>query len=163
MSEKEKKEATATKAPAAEEKVQEPATEATKEKKDVEVPAKFKKLVEEVEQMSVLDLAELVSILEEKFGVSAAAPMMMAGVLPGAGEGDKAAEEKSSYIVELTAVGDNKIAAIKAVREVTQLGLKEAKDLVDAAPSVISESAKPEDAEVMKKKLEEAGAQVTLK
>ncbi len=150
MSDEEKKDA----APAAD--------ESTEEKKEVEVPEKFKKLVEEIEQMSVLDLAELVSILEDKFGVSAAAPMMMAA--GGGGEGgEESAEEKSAYDVELTAIGDNKIGAIKAVREVTSLGLQEAKALVDDAPSVIGEGVKTEEAEEMKAKLEEAGCQVTLK
>lgn len=133
------------------------------EKKDVVVPEKFKALVEQIEQMSVLDLSELVSILEDKFGVSAAAPMMVAGVAP-AGDGEGGGEdEKSSFDVELTAAGENKISAIKAVREITQLGLKEAKDMVDAAPSILAEGVKKEDAEGMKKKLEEAGAQCTLK
>ncbi len=137
--------------------------EETTEKKDVVVPEKFKALVEQVEQMSVLDLSELVKILEDKFGVSAAAPMMM-GAMPMAGAAAAApAEEKSSFTVELTAVGDNKIAVIKAVREVTQLGLKEAKALVDGAPGVVAENAKKEDAEKMKEKLTAAGATVTLK
>ncbi len=143
------------------EEKKEDAVEATEEKKDVVVPEKFVKLVEQIEQMSVLDLAELVEILEDKFGVSAAAPMMMAGAAP-AGEGE-AAEVKSTFDVELTAAGDNKIGSIKAVREVTQLGLKEAKDMVDAAPSIIAEGVKTEDAEAMKATLEAAGAQVTLK
>ncbi len=128
--------------------------------KKVEVPAKFKSLVEEIEKMSVLDLAELVKILEEKFGVSAAAPaMMMAGPAAGAAP----AEEKTSFDVELTEGGANKINVIKAVRELTELGLKEAKDLVDGAPKMVKEGVKKEDAEAMKKKLEEAGAKVTLK
>lgn len=136
-------------------------TTTNEEKKAVEVPEKFKALVEQIEQMSVLDLSELVGILEDKFGVSAAAPMMMAGAMPGAAA--EAAEEKTAFDVELTAAGANKISAIKAVREVTQLGLKEAKDLVDGAPKVVAEKLKKEDAEAMKAKLEEAGAQVTLK
>ena len=131
----------------------------TEEKKDVVVPAKFEKLVAEIEKMSVLDLSELVKVLEEKFGVSAAAPMMM-GAAPVAAE---AAEEKTEFDVELTAAGAQKINAIKAVREITGLGLKEAKDLVDAAPKVIKEKVSKADAETMKKKLEEAGATVTLK
>ncbi len=136
--------------------------ESTEETKEVEVPKKFKKLVEEIEQMSVLDLAELVEILEDKFGVSAAAPMAVAA-MPGAAGGEAEAEEKSAYDVELTEVGSNKIAVIKAVREVSDLGLKEAKDLVDGAPAVVKEGVKTEDAEAMKAKLEEAGAKVTLK
>jgi len=144
-----------------EEKPAEAAAEAKEETKDVEVPSKFKSLVEEVEKMSVMDLAELVKILEDKFGVSAAAPMAAMAVAPGAG--DAAAEEKTEFTVELTASGDNKIGVIKAVRSVTELGLKEAKDLVDGAPKTIKEGVKKEEAEEMKKKLEEAGAQVTLK
>ncbi len=136
-------------------------SEETTEKTPVEVPEKFKALVEQIEQMSVLDLSELVSILEDKFGVSAAAPMMMAAAGPAAG--GEAAEEKSAFDVELTAVGDNKIGVIKAVKEATALGLKEAKDLVDGAPAVVVAGAKKEDAEAMKAKLEEAGATVTLK
>lgn len=136
--------------------------EATADKKEVVVPEKFQKLVEEVEKMSVLDLSELVKVLEEKFGVSAAAPMMMAGPAAGAGEA-AAVEEKTEFDVEVTAVGASKINVIKAVREATGLGLKDAKDLVDAAPKVIKEKVSKVDAETMKKKLEEAGATVTLK
>ncbi|HAR99926.1 MAG: 50S ribosomal protein L7/L12, large subunit ribosomal protein L7/L12 [Parcubacteria group bacterium GW2011_GWC1_36_108] len=131
----------------------------TEEKKDVVVPAKFEKLVAEIEKMSVLDLSELVKVLEEKFGVSAAAPMMM-GAAPVAAE---AAEEKSEFDVELTSAGAQKINVIKAVREITGLGLKEAKDLVDAAPKVIKEKIAKAAAEDVKKKLEEAGATVVLK
>lgn len=137
-------------------------TEGAEEKKEVAVPEKFKALVEQIEQMSVLDLAELVKILEDKFGVSAAAPMMMAGMMPG-GAPAEAAEEKSTFDVELAGAGANKIAVIKAVREVTSLGLKEAKDLVDAAPKMVAEGIKKEDAEAMKAKLVEAGAEVNLK
>ena len=131
------------------------------EKKDVVVPAKFKSLVEEIEKMSVLDLSELVSILEDKFGVSAAAPMGMMAAAPGASA--EAVEEKTEFTVELMSSGDNKIGVIKAVRAVTELGLKEAKDLVDSAPAVVKAGVKKEDAEAMKKTLTEAGAQVTLK
>lgn len=132
----------------------------SEEKKDVVVPEKFEKLVAEIEKMSVLDLSELVKVLEDKFGVSAAAPMMMGAAPVAAAE---AVEEKTDFDVELTAAGQQKINAIKAVREVTGLGLKEAKDLVDAAPKVIKEKVAKADAEAMKKKLEEAGATVTLK
>ncbi len=132
----------------------------SEEKKEVVVPAKFEKLVAEIEKMSVLDLSELVGVLEDKFGVSAAAPMMMGAAPATAAE---AVEEKTDFDVELTAAGAQKINAIKAVREVTGLGLKEAKDLVDAAPKVIKEKVAKADAEAMKKKLEEAGATVTLK
>lgn len=124
----------------------------------VEVPEKFKALVEQVEKLSVMELAELVKVLEGKFGVSAAAPMMMAG--PAAGP---AAEEKTEFTVELSEAGPNKINVIKAVREVTGLGLKEAKDIVDGAPKAVKENMPKADAEALKKKLEEAGAKVTLK
>ncbi|MDP3956943.1 MAG: 50S ribosomal protein L7/L12 [bacterium] len=130
-------------------------------KKDVVVPEKFTKLVAEIEKMSVLDLSELVGVLEDKFGVSAAAPMMMGAAAPAAVA--EAAEEKTEFDVELTAAGAQKINAIKAVREITGLGLKEAKDMVDAAPKVIKEKVSKADAENFKKKLEEAGATVTLK
>ena len=152
-------EATASKDEA---KVESTVAEAKVDKeKEVKVPAKFKSLVEEVEKMSVIDLAELVKILEDKFGVSASAPaMMMAGPATG---GEAAVEEKSSFDVEITEAGGTKIAVIKAVREITEVGLKDAKDLVDAAPKVIKEGVKKEEAEEMKKKLEEAGATVTLK
>jgi len=130
------------------------------EEKNVVVPAKFEKLVGEIEKMSVLDLAELVKILEEKFGVSASAPAMMMAPAAGAGA---AVEEKDNFDVEITEAGANKIGVIKAVRELTEMGLKEAKDLVDAAPKVLKEGVKKAEAEAMKKKLEEAGAKVTLK
>lgn len=131
-------------------------------KEPVVVPEKFQKLVSEIEKMSVLDLSELVKVLEEKFGVSAAAPMMMAAG-PAAGGEAAAAEEKSSFDVELTSAGASKISVIKVVREVTELGLKEAKDLVDGAPKIVKEGLKKEEADAIKKKLEEAGATVTLK
>jgi len=131
-------------------------------KKEVEVPEKFKSIVAEIEKMSVLDLSELVKILEDKFGVSAAAPMM-AMAAPAVGEGVVAVEEKTSFNVELTAAGANKINVIKAIREVTQLGLKEAKDMAEGAPVMVKEGLKKEEAEEMKKKLEAAGATVTLK
>jgi len=129
------------------------------EEKNVVVPAKFEKLVGEIEKMSVLDLAELVKILEEKFGVSASAPVM--AMAPAAAAA--VVEEKDSFDVEITDAGANKINVIKAVRALTEMGLKEAKDLVDAAPKVLKEGAKKADAEAMKKTLEEAGAKVTLK
>ena len=113
--------------------------------------------------MSVLDLSELVKILEDKFGVSAAAPVaMMAGGAAAGGEAE-AAEEKSEFDVEITSAGDQKINAIKAVREITGLGLKEAKDMVDGAPKVIKEGVPKAEAEEYKKKLEEAGAGCELK
>lgn len=130
------------------------------EKKDVVVPEKFKALVETVEKMSVLDLAELVKILEDKFGVSASAPAMMMAAAPGAAA---AVEEQTSFSVEITSAGEQKINVIKAVRELTQLGLKEAKDLVDGAPKVLKEGVDKATAETMKKRLEEAGAKATIK
>ncbi len=132
------------------------------EKATVEVPEKFQAIVKQIEEMSVLDLSELVHVLEDKFGVSAAAPvaMMAAGA---AGADAPAAEEKSSFTVEITEAGGQKIAVIKAVRELTQMGLKDAKDLVDKAPAVIKENVPKAEAEEMKKKLEEAGAKVELK
>lgn len=130
------------------------------DQKEVVVPEKFQDLVSKIEKMSVLDLAELVKILEEKFGVSAAAPAMMMAAAPAAGA---EAEVKDSFDVELTDGGSNKIAVIKVVRTITELGLKEAKDLVDAAPKMVREGLKKEEAEKIKKELEEAGAKVTLK
>lgn len=135
-------------------------SEETTKTEDVVVPAKFKSLVEEIEKMSVLDLAELVKILEDKFGVSAAAPAMMMAAAPAAAA---AAEEKDSFDVELTGAGSNKIAVIKVVRELTDMGLKDAKDLVDAAPKMVKEGVDKATAESVKAKLEEAGATVTLK
>ncbi len=137
---------------------------AKEEKKDVEVPAKFKSLVEEIEKMSVLDLSELVSILEDKFGVSAAAPAMMMAAPGAAAGGDAgAAEEKSEFNVELTDVGGNKIAVIKAVKAATGLGLADAKALVDGAPATIKEGVAKAEAEELKKQIEEAGGKVELK
>ena len=124
----------------------------------VEVPEKFKTLVEQVEKLSVMELSELVKVLESKFGVSAAAPMMMA-----AGPAVAAAEEKTEFNVELAEAGANKISVIKVVREVTGLGLKEAKDIVDAAPKMVKENVAKADAEAMKKKIEDAGGKVNLK
>ncbi len=128
------------------------------DEKNVEIPAKFKGIVDAIEKLSVLDLAELVKVLEEKFGVSAAAPVavMAAG---GAAE----VEEKSEFTVELTEAGSNKIGVIKAVREATGLGLKEAKDIVDAAPKVVKENIAKADAEALKKKIEDAGGKAVLK
>ena len=129
------------------------------EETNIVVPEKFASLVEQIEKLSVVDLAELVKVLEGKFGVSAAAPVMMAA----AGGAAAAAEEKDSFDVELTAAGASKINVIKVVRTITNLGLKEAKDLVDGAPKIVKEGAKKDEAEKIKKELEEAGATVTLK
>ncbi|MBI5023371.1 MAG: 50S ribosomal protein L7/L12, partial [Candidatus Magasanikbacteria bacterium] len=114
-----------------------------------EVPEKFKALVEQIEKLSVLDLAELVKVLEEKFGVSAAAPVAVAAV--GAGAAAPAEEEKSSFNVELVEAGANKIAVIKVVREVTGLGLADAKGLVDGAPKMIKEGVDKATAESIQK------------
>ena len=121
---------------------------------------KFQNIISEIEKLSVLELSELVKALEEKFGVSAAAPVMMGGA---AAPAAAAAEEKSEFTVELTDAGANKIGVIKVVREITGVGLKEAKDLVDGAPKVIKENVAKAEAEEMKKKMEEAGGKVTLK
>jgi len=137
--------------------------ETKEEKAEVEVPKKFKSLVEEIEKMSVLDLAELVEILEDKFGVSAAAPVAVAGAPVAGGDADGTADEKSEFDVELISAGDSKINVIKAVKTITNAGLKDAKDMVDAAPKVIKEKVAKEEAEEMKKTLEEAGATVELK
>ncbi len=123
--------------------------------------AKLEDLIKSIETMSVLELAELVKALEEKFGVSANMPM--AAAPSAAGAAAPAAEEKTSFTVVLTGAGANKIAVIKEVRTITSLGLKEAKDLVDAAPKAIKENVTKDEAAEMKKKLEAAGATVELK
>lgn len=125
----------------------------------VEVPAKFKTLVDSIESMSVLDLHELVKLLEKKFGVSAAA-VAVAGAGAGAGE---AAEEKDEFDVELTGVGEAKIGVMKAVKEALGLGLKEAKDLVEAAPTIVKTGLKKADAEALKAQIEAAGGKAALK
>lgn len=124
----------------------------------VEVPAKFAKIVEEIEKMSVLDLNELVKVFEKKFGVSATAVATAPTAVA-----DSVAEEKSTFTVELTDGGAQKIAVIKIVKEALALGLKDAKDKVDSAPTVLAENMKKEDAENLKKQIEEAGGKVTLK
>ena len=123
---------------------------------------KFLKLIEDVKALTVMELSELVKALEEEFGVSAAAPVAVAAA-PAAGAAAPAAEEKTEFDVVLAEVGANKINVIKVVRELTGLGLKEAKDLVDGAPKAVKEAVSKDDAEAMKKKLEEAGAKVELK
>lgn len=134
----------------------------TEEKKEVVVPAKFKDIVEKIESMSVLDLSELVKLFEEKFGVSAQA-VAVAGPAAGASGGAEAAEEKSSFNVELKSAGEQKIQVIKVIREVLGLGLKEAKDMTDKAPIMLKEGADKKTAEDLKAKLQEAGAVVELK
>ena len=120
-------------------------------------------VIEFIEKMSVLELAEMVKELEEKFGVSAAAPVAVAAAGPAAGGEAAAAEEQTEFDVVLTAVGDKKINVIKVVRAITGLGLKEAKDLVDGTPNTVKEAASKEEAEGIKAQLEEAGASVELK
>lgn len=126
--------------------------------------ADAQKILELVEKLSIVELADLVKVMEEKFGVSAAAPMMMAA-MPGAGAaaGGAAAEEKSTVNVMLTNAGAQKINVIKVIREITGLGLAEAKALVDSAPKAVKEGVKPEEGDDMKKKLEAVGASVELK
>lgn len=132
-------------------------------KETKEVPKKFADLVKQVEEMSVLELSELVKVLEDKFGVTAApAAVMAAG--PAAAAPAEAAEEKTSFDVVLASAGANKISVIKAVREINpSLGLKEAKDLVDGAPKTVKEGASKDEANAAKAKLEEAGATVEVK
>lgn len=126
--------------------------------KTIEVPAKFKKIVDEIESMSVLDLNELVKTFENKFGVSASAVAATGPATAGPAE-----DEKSTASVELTDSGANKIAIIKLVKDVLGLGLKEAKDLVDAAPSTLKADMKKEEAQALKAKIEEAGGKAVLK
>ena len=136
-----------------------------KSKKKAEVSAKLEKIIDQVEKLSVLELSQLVKALEDKFGVSAAAPAaaVAAPVADQAGT-EAGGEKKSEFTVILASGGANKIAVIKAVREINpELGLKDAKDLVDAAPKTVAENLKKEAAEEAKKKLEEVGAQVELK
>ncbi len=120
-------------------------------------------ILEAIENMTVLELSELVKALEEKFGVSAAAPVAVAAVPSAAGAAAAEAEEKTDFDVILASAGDKKIQVIKVVREITGLGLKEAKDLVDGAPNPVKEGVGKEEAEEIKAKLEEAGATVELK
>lgn len=124
---------------------------------------KFKDLIEKIEKLSVLELAELVKVLEEKFGVSAQAPIATVAAPISGTEAAKPAEEQTTFNIEITEAGTNKIGVIKVVREITTLGLKEAKDLVDAAPKIVKEGVGKDEAEEIKKKLEAAGAKVTLK
>ncbi len=124
----------------------------------IEVPAKFKDIVESIEKMSVLDLNELVKLLEKKFGVSA-----VAVAVAGPAAAVEAGEEKTSFNAELTDGGAQKIAVIKVVKELLGLGLKEAKDMVDGAPIMMKEGLKKEEADALKKRIEEAGGKVTLK
>jgi large subunit ribosomal protein L7/L12 len=128
--------------------------------------AQIEKMMDEIKGMTVLELNQLVKALEDEFGVSAAAaamPVMVAGMAPGAAAGGEQAEEKTEFDVILNSVGDKKINVIKVVREVTSLGLKEAKELVEAAPTKVKEGVSKDEAESVKAKFEEAGAQVEIK
>ncbi len=125
--------------------------------------ADIEKIAEDLSSLTVLEAAELSKLLEEKWGVSAAAPVAVAAAAPGAGGGEAAAEEKDIFEVVLAAFGEKKINVIKEVRAITGLGLKEAKDLVEGAPKTVKEDATKEEADEIKAKLEEAGATVELK
>lgn len=134
------------------------------EEKEIKLSKAAQSILDDVKKLSVLELADLVKAMEEEFGVSAAAPAPVAAAgAPVAGGASAGAEAKDSFSVELTASGGQKIAVIKVVREITGLGLKEAKDLVDGAPKMVKENVKKAEAEELKKKLEESGATVTLK
>jgi large subunit ribosomal protein L7/L12 len=162
MTEEVKKDDAVVEETTATETVEETKTEETpaeEEVKEVEVPAEFKDIVEKIEKMSVMELNQLVKVFEEKFGVSATA--VAAG--PAVGSDGAGAEEKSEFDVELTDAGASKIGAIKAVKTALGLGLKEAKDMVEGAPVVVKAGASKDEAEELKKALEEAGATVTLK
>jgi large subunit ribosomal protein L7/L12 len=161
MTEEEKKTEEATEAPAeeaaapAEEVKEEAPAPAADAGADVEVPAKFKTIVSAIEEMTVTDLSELVKLFEAKFGVSASAV-----AVAGPAAGDAGGEEASEVTVKLAAAGDQKIAVIKVVKAALGLGLKEAKDLVDDAPAVLKEAVPKEEAEELKKNIEEAGGKV---
>jgi large subunit ribosomal protein L7/L12 len=124
---------------------------------------KFKDLIERIEKMTVAELAEFVKVLEEKFGVSTQTPIITAASISPQAEVAKSTGEQATFNVELTDPGPNKISVIKVIREITNLGLKEAKDLVDSAPKIVKEGVGKDEAEEIKKKLESAGAKVTLK
>lgn len=155
----EKAEATEAKAEETKEEKKDESTEASAK---AEVPAKFKSLVSEIEKLSVLDLSELVKVLEDHFGVSAAAPVAVAAAGGAAGAEAEAEEEKANYNIMLNAAGEKKIDVIKAVREVSGLGLAESKGIVDSAPKMVKENVPAEEAKEAQKKLEEAGATVEL-
>lgn len=143
------------------------AVEKEEEKASVELSPKLEEVLKTIEALTALELSELVKGIEDKFGVQAAAPMAMGGMMPGAGAaaagGEAAAEEKTSFSVVLAEVGPNKISVIKEVRGATSLGLKEAKDLVESAPKPVKEDATKEEADELKTKLEAAGAKVEIK
>jgi len=132
-------------------------------KEDIKLSPKSEEIIKNIEEMSVLELSNLVKVLEDKFGVSSAMPMAAFAAAPGAAGAAPEAEEKTSFTVVLSAIGDKKIQVIKEIRAITSLGLKEAKDLVDSAPKPVKENVSKEEAEEIKKKLEEQGASVELK
>jgi len=138
------------------------AEEVKKDEKKVETPKEFEKLVAELDKMSALEISKFVNFLEDYWGVSATAPAAAVAAVPAAGEAAPVAEEKSEYDVVLKDPGAQKVAIIKAVKDITGLGLGEAKALVDGAPKTIVEKAKKDDAEAAKKTLEDAGATVDL-
>ncbi len=129
---------------------------------EIKIPEKFKEIVETIEKMSVIEIAELVKILEEKFGVSAASMVAVSPAVAG-GESGAAVAEKTTFAVELKSAGEQKVQVIKVIKEATGLGLKEAKDIVDGAPKIIKDNLKKEEAEELKKKIEEAGGVAELK
>ena len=137
--------------------------EVKKEEAKVELTEKMKGVMDSIEKMTVMELADLVKALEDKFGVSAAAPVAVAAVGAAGGAPAAAAEEKSTFNVVLASAGTNKIQVIKELRTLTSLGLKEAKDLVDGAPKTVKEGATKEEADKIKKTLEGAGAKIELK
>lgn len=148
----------------AEEQKKNPEEQKAPKEKKVELSKNMQTVVDVVEKMTVMELSDLVKALEEKFGVSAQAPQIVAaGAIAGGAAGQAAEEEKTSFTVVLSEVGSNKISVIKEIRAITTLGLKEAKDLVEAAPKPIKEGATKEDAEKIKSQLEKAGAKVELK
>ncbi|MFH1776183.1 MAG: 50S ribosomal protein L7/L12 [Candidatus Omnitrophota bacterium] len=135
--------------------------EEVQEKKEIKISERVSKIIDTIAEMSVLECSQMVKALEEKFGVSAAQPMVAAAMAAPAAAAQE--EEKTSFTVVLTSSGDKKIQVIKEIRAITSLGLKEAKDLVDGAPKTVKEDLPKEEAEAIKKKLEEAGATVELK
>ena len=132
-------------------------------KEDIKLSPKSEEIIKSIEEMSVLELSNLVKVLEDKFGVSSAMPMAAFAAAPGAANAVAEVEEKTSFTVVLSAIGDKKTQVIKEIRAITSLGLKEAKDLVDSAPKPVKENISKEEAEEIKKKLEEQGASVELK
>jgi large subunit ribosomal protein L7/L12 len=138
------------------------ATEVKKEEVIADLSKESKSVIETIEKMSVLELSKLVKALEDKFGVVAAAPVAVAGAAPAGGEADSDAGDSTVSVV-ITGVGDKKIQVLKAVREITGLGLKEAKELVDNVPKAVKEDIEKDEAEKIKKQLEEQGAQVEIK